>query len=150
MYHPLELCFHVGYVYESTVATNPADLFGFGTWTLLGPGRTVVCVDVSDPDFDAARKTLGSKTHVITTGQLPPHNHPVTDTGHSHLTQRYPTATGGNSGFTIDTSMSGTPTNNTLPTASATTGISIGNTGGGAAIPIVQPSIALYRWERTA
>lgn len=59
----------------------------------------------------------------------------VTDPGHTHLTQRYPTATGGSSGFTIDTSMSGTPANNTLPTASATTGITAStvNPAGGVA-----------------
>ena len=61
------------------------------------------------------------------------HTHPVTDPGHTHLTQRYPTATGGSSGFTIDTSMSGTLANNTLPTASATTGITTANPVGGVA-----------------
>jgi hypothetical protein len=63
------------------------------------------------------------------------HTVSVNDPGHSHLTQRYPTATGGSSGFTIDTSMSGTPANNTLPTANATTGITAGtaNPAGGVA-----------------
>lgn len=53
------------------------------------------------------------------------HVHTVTvnDPGHTHLTQRYPTATGSSSGFTIDTSMSGTLADNTLPTKTATTGI---------------------------
>lgn len=48
----------------------------------------------------------------------------ITDTGHTHLTQRYPTATGSSTGFTIDTSMSGTLADNTLPTKTGTTGIS--------------------------
>jgi hypothetical protein len=63
------------------------------------------------------------------------HTVAVTDPGHSHLTQRYPTATGGSSGFTIDTSMSGTPADNTLPTKGATTGItaSTANPAGGVA-----------------
>lgn len=47
----------------------------------------------------------------------------VTDPGHSHLTQRYPTATGGSSGFTIDTSMSGTLADNTLPVKTAMSGV---------------------------
>lgn len=61
------------------------------------------------------------------------HTVSVNDPGHTHLTQRYPTATGSSSGFTNDTSMSGTLTNNTLPTASGTTGItaSTQNPGGG-------------------
>lgn len=70
------------------------------------------------------------------------HTHPVnvTDNGHSHLTQRYPTATGGSSGFTIDTSMSGALASNTLPTASATTGISAttSNPAGGVAAGTTQ------------
>jgi len=61
----------------------------------------------------AAHSGVVTHTHVVN----------VTDGGHSHLTQRYPTATGGSSGFTIDTSMSGTIADNTLPTKSATTGI---------------------------
>jgi len=61
------------------------------------------------------------------------HTHPVTDPGHTHLTQRYPTATGSNSGFTIDTSMSGTLADNTLPTKSNTTGITTNNPAGGVA-----------------
>ena len=70
------------------------------------------------------------------------HTHPVTDPGHSHLTQRYPTATGTSSGFTIDTSMSGTPTNNTLPTASATTGVTTANPAGGVASIDNRPAFA--------
>lgn len=77
-----------------------------------------------------------SHTHAAHTGVMN-HTHAVdvTDGGHSHLTQRYPTATGGSSGFTIDTSMSGTLADNTLPTKSATTGItaSTQNPSGGVA-----------------
>ncbi len=140
----------VGSIYASVVNTNPADLFGFGTWVAFGAGRAIVGVDPGDADFDAAEKASGSKTHTLTANEMPVHNHPVTDPGHTHLTQRYPTATGGSSGFTIDTSMSGTLADNTLPTKSATTGVTVGNTGGGAAHSIVQPSIAIYLWKRTA
>lgn len=59
------------------------------------------------------------------------HTHPVSDPGHAHTTQRYPTTTGTSSGFTNDTSMSGTPTANTLPTASAATGVTTQNPAGG-------------------
>lgn len=59
------------------------------------------------------------------------HTHPITDPGHEHLTQRYPTATGSSSGFTIDTSMSGTLAANTLPVKNNTTGISTQNPAGG-------------------
>lgn len=72
-------------------------------------------------------------SHTHTYSQIVNHTHPVTDPGHTHLTQRYPTATGGNSGFTIDTSMSGTLADNTLPTKTATTGITTQNPAGGVA-----------------
>lgn len=80
--------------------------------------------------------TGGSATHTHaphddhTINQVINHTHPIniTDPGHSHLTQRYPTATGGSSGFTIDTSMSGTLADNTLPTKTNTTGISAAST----------------------
>jgi hypothetical protein len=67
--------------------------------------------------------TGGAATHQHTYSQVPNHVHPITDPGHTHLTQRYPTTTGGSSGFTADTSMSGTLADNTLPTKSGTTGI---------------------------
>lgn len=70
------------------------------------------------------------------------HTHPVTDPGHTHLTQRYPTATGSSSGFTIDTSMSGTLADNTLPTKTATTGVTTSNPAGGVASIDNRPAFA--------
>jgi microcystin-dependent protein len=81
--------------------------------------------------------TGGAATHSHAYTEIVQHTHAVnvTDNGHTHLTQRYPTATGGSSGFTIDTSMSGTLADNTLPTKSATTGITAttSNPGGSVA-----------------
>lgn len=87
-----------------------------------------------------------SHTHTYT--EVPNHTHPVniTDSGHSHLTQRYPNATGASSGFTIDTSMSGTLTDNTLPTKAATTGITATTSNPGGGVPTgttAGPSAAL-------
>ena len=81
-------------------------------------------------------------THDYT--QIVNHTHPVTDPGHVHTTQRYPTATGANSGFTIDTSMSGTLADNTLPVKSNTTGVTTTNPAGGVATgTTVGPSASL-------
>lgn len=139
----------VGDLLITVVDVNPSGRFG-GTWVKVAQGRALVGVDPADADFDAAEKTSGAKTVTLTEQQIPAHGHAVTDPGHAHLTQRYPTATGGNSGFTVDTSMSGTLADNTLPTKSATTGITIGNTGGGQAHSNVQPSFACFVWKRTA
>jgi hypothetical protein len=142
--------FPVGSVFVSVVATDPATLLGYGTWSAFGAGRMMVGFDSGDADFDAVEETGGAKTVTLTEAQIPSHTHSVTDPGHTHLTQRYPTATGGSSGFTIDTSMSGTPADNTLATKSATTGISVGNTGSGAAHNNLPPYIVCYLWKRTA
>ncbi len=185
--------FPVGSVFTSVVSTDPATLLGYGTWSSFGAGRVLVGLDEGDEDFDTAEETVGSKSasisahagtavashssHTHDYTQVIQHTHTVnvTDPGHTHLTQRYPTATGSSSGFTIDTSMSGTPADNTLSTKSATTGISAttSNPGGSVAtgttdgpsatlshsvtqpdahddVSVIQPSIVVYFWKRTA
>jgi hypothetical protein len=92
--------------------------------------------DSGDTDFDTAEETGGAKTKAISahsgitvgaSGAGSSHNHTgpshthdytqvvnhthATDSqgAHVHAQQRFPTATGGSTGFTVDTSMSGTP-----------------------------------------
>jgi microcystin-dependent protein len=186
----------VGSVYLSVLATSPADLFGLGTWQRIGEGRALVGVDEGDPDFDTPEETGGAKTVTLATADMPAHAHVqnahahgltdpghthvqnahahgLTDPGHTHLTQRYPTSTGGSSGFTIDTSMSGTLADNTLPVKAAATGLTVTDAtpteqaqttgldvddatateqdaGGGGAHENLQPYITVYVWKRTA
>jgi hypothetical protein len=142
--------FPVGSIFLSVVDTNPATLLGYGTWAAIAAGRMLVGYDSGDTDFDTLEETGGAKTVTLTEAQMPAHTHSVTDPGHTHLTQRYPTATGGSSGFTIDTSMSGTLADNTLPTKSATTGISVGSTGSGEAHNNMSPYFVVRMWKRTA
>lgn len=66
--------YEVGDLYLTTKSENPSVRFG-GTWELFGPGRTLVCVDKNDKDFNTVKKTLGTKTQALTTAQLPSHNH---------------------------------------------------------------------------
>ena len=181
--------FPVGSVFLSVVSTNPATLLGYGTWAAIAAGKVLVGLDSGDTDFDTAEETGGAKTkaisahagaavddhasHTHTYSQIVNHTHPVTDPGHTHLTQRYPTATGGSSGFAIDTSMSGTLADNTLPTKTNTTGITTANPAGGVAqgttdgpsaalshavtqssahtdLNVVQPYFVVHMWKRTA
>lgn len=156
--------FPVGSVFIAVVSTNPGTLLGYGTWSAFAAGRVLVGLDSGQTEFDTVEETGGAKTHTLTEAEIPAHTHVqdahahgVTDAGHTHLTQRYPTATGGSSGFTIDTSMSGTLADNTLPTKSATTGVTVNNatavnqtSGGGGAHNNLQPYITVYMWKRTA
>lgn len=54
--------FQVGDIYISLTETNPASKFG-GTWRLSSPGKTLICIDSSDTDFNTAGKIGGFKTH---------------------------------------------------------------------------------------
>lgn len=127
----LLLAYPVGAIYTSVVSTSPATLFG-GTWSAFGAGRVLVGIDAGQTEFDTVEETGGAKTHTLIEAEIPAHVHNQT---------RLPTATGGVTGFTVDTSMSGTP---------ATSGVNTGSTGGGGAHNNLQPYIVVYRWKRTA
>ena len=125
----------VGSLFLATVATDPATLLGYGTWARVAEGRFLVGLSASDGDFDAVGNAAGSKTHThaghsdhgalshagaavgdhsVTQPNahtdVPTHTHATDSQGaHVHAQQRFPTATGGSTGFTVDTSMSGTP-----------------------------------------
>lgn len=143
--------FPVGSVFIAVVSTNPGTLLGYGTWSAFAAGRMLVGLNSGDADFDTVEETGGSKTSSAVVNHT--HAVTVTDPGHTHLTQRYPTATGASSGFTIDTSMSGTPADNTLATKSNTTGITASTAdpaGGVASFSLMNPYIVVYMWKRTA
>ena len=150
--------FPVGAVFIGVVSTNPNTLLGYGTWSAFGAGRVLVGRDSGDVDFDTAEETGGAKTVTSTGSVAAPtisgstaaeaaHTHSVTSNvtvadhgshthtytevpNHVHLVERFPTATGGSTGFTVDTSMSGTPTNSSQNTANPTGGVATGTTAG--------------------
>lgn len=79
----LKLRYPVGSKYTNhSVDTNPATLFGFGTWERIAQGRVIVGIDSGDTDFDTAGETGGTKTVTVSTGQLPQHTH--TQNSHNH------------------------------------------------------------------
>lgn len=88
----------------------------------------------------------GQQNHVLTSGEMPAHNHPaaVTDPGHNHtsLTPSQTTVTS----FTAATNVF-IPPGVTANTSTSTTGITVStsNTGGGAAHTSVQPT-AVVLW----
>ena len=143
--------FPVGSVFIAVVNTSPATLLGYGTWSQIAGGRMLVGQTSGDADFDVAEETGGAKT----SSAVMNHTHAVniTDNGHAHGLNRFPTTTGGSSGFTADTSMSGTPTAVTLTSQSATTGITASTSnpaGGVASFSLMNPYFVVYIWKRTA
>lgn len=70
------LIYPVGHIYISSVNTNPAALFGVGTWEIYGPGRMIMCAGTSTDTAGnevgfAAGSTGGEYFHTLTQAELP-------------------------------------------------------------------------------
>lgn len=127
----LTIIYPVGSIYTSTVSTNPATLFGFGTWVAYGAGRVLVGKATSGT-FATAGATGGAETHTLTIAQMPSHVHGqvVTAlTGGPAVRNDYDSDTNGNA----------------FPQ-----GINTEATGGGQAHNNLQPYVVVYMWNRTA
>jgi len=139
----------IGSVYTAVISTNPATLFGFGTWVAFGAGRVLVGFDGTNTLFDSAEETGGSYDAVVVS-----HSHTatstVTDPGHAHTLT--PIGNSGTQGS--GRAVAGGTVNQAVTINSNTTGISVstsvntqGSTGTNANI---QPYITVYMWKRTA
>ena len=138
----------VGSIYiNAAVATNPATLLGFGTWSAFGAGRVMVGLDAGNAAFDTAQETGGSADATVVS-----HTHTASASSHSHDFTAIATAgadggggalVGGISNATNDGSYSGTTTS----TAPSVTVASAGSSATNANLP---PYIVVYMWRRTA
>jgi hypothetical protein len=132
----------VGSIYTNVaVSTNPATLFGFGTWTAFGAGRVMVGLDAGNALFDTVGETGGSADATLVS-----HTHSVTDPGHAHSYNRdaLDMLDGG-----VFTRRSGTGADPNT-TSTVTTGITIGSAGSSATNANYPPYITVYMWRRTA
>ena len=75
----LQVVYPVGSIYISTNATNPATLFGFGTWSAFAEGRTLIGVGTSDQEFTVG-STGGESEHALTSTEIPVHDTVMTAT----------------------------------------------------------------------
>jgi len=123
----LKKVYPVGCIYTSTVSANPSTLFGFGTWSEYGQGRTLVGIDSGDTEFDTLGKTGGAKTHTLQTTEIPNHAHNI-------RFESIQLTTGGTWRPSINASAGG---------MQATT-----DTGGGGSHNNLQPYIVVYFWKR--
>lgn len=108
-------------------------------------GRVVVGLDGSQTEFNSIGETGGTKTHTLTSNEMPSHNHTINDPGHTHsygdsyrtgnqsTDNAFGTETAANEGFTTETKTTG----------GSTTGIIINSTGGGQAHNNLQPYFVL-------
>lgn len=142
----LAAMYPVGSIYSNaSVSTNPATLFGFGTWTAFGAGRVMVGLNGSDSSFDTLEETGGSKDAIVVS-----HNHSASDSGHQHtITHGFINAFGsGSSGSRGIYSSTGTGTRDLSESASAN--ISVSTTGSSGTNANLPPYIVVYMWKRVA
>jgi hypothetical protein len=162
----LSAVYPVGSIYiNATNATNPGTLLGFGTWVAFGAGRVPVGFNASDPLFDTAEETGGSKDAIVVS-----HTHTATtsDPG-NFINGTVTTDTSGTSGIFGSASGPFTlsrPNNKFLDQGGSNTGtrymdfnfsggahthtLTTASTGSSGTNANLQPYITVFMWKRTA
>jgi microcystin-dependent protein len=147
----INIIYPVGSIYLSVRSVNPENYLPGTTWVAWGQGRTILGMGTSDsdPNGDATYPTVeakgGSRTHKLTTTEMPSHSHDITDSGHSHPFSAYQLNVGGENGASGSNCRTVTKS-----TSSSTTGISIKNTGSGSSHNNLMPYITCYMFKRTS
>lgn len=140
----LAAIYPVGSIYtNATNATNPGTLLGFGTWVAFAAGRVMVGFNGSDPLFDAAEETGGSKDAIVVSHT---HTATVSDPSHAHTISGAEIISRGSGGQGF-AALGGSTS-----TAAVTTGITVSNASAGSSgtNANLQPYITVYIWKRTA
>jgi hypothetical protein len=139
----LQVIYPIGCIYTTTVATNPATVFGFGTWVAFGAGRVLVGVGTSDAVY-AAAATGGESTHALSTVELAAHKHQIgmRDDG-STVGGNIQVASTGNTMAFDSAGTAGTATGGGADSLSY-------SAGSGTAHNNLQPYIVVFMWTRTA
>jgi hypothetical protein len=131
----------VGAIYISTSGTNPATLFGFGTWEVYGQGRAIVGAG-SGTDSRGESKSFsagaigGEYNHQLTVAEMPSHSHNLAGSAWQNAFT---------DGLNIAYSIAG----RNMPRTGWYSGF-MSDAGGGDAHNNVQPYIAIYIWRRAS
>lgn len=143
MYEGFQQAYPVGAIYLSTVATNPGTVLGFGTWTQIAQGRTLI--------GEGTGAGLTARTAGAEIGQedaiIPDHTHVATQAQHRH---KVPTGnTSGNDDNIVDEGDNPNVTN--VYTDYQQPAITVQNATGGEPVDDknMQPSLVVYIFERT-
>lgn len=123
-----------GKLYISMDSTNPEEILGFGTWTLVSKGRMLMGVDPDSSEFSSSGLVGGKSSVTLTVSNLPPHDHEQFVTANNGGTMK------GRADYDTDAD-----NNNKY-----TQGIRTGLTGSGTAFSILPPYVTAYIWQRTA
>ena len=159
--------FPVGFIWESTDATNPANILGVGTWESYGQGRVLVGAGQgSGLSNYTAGSTGGEEKHKLTTEELASHMHNSTTSwtslvGYFSIPNNPKNAAAHYDGGGIvrkesnyNAKYAGADSDdwgrNFKIDASHNHTVTIGNSGGNTAHENRPPYIAIYRWRRTS
>lgn len=130
--------YKVGDLFFTTNKENPSIRFG-GSWELFGKGKTLVCVDENDSDFNEVKKSGGEKTHKLTIEEMPAHNHDMDDATYGGYKNKLGIRGDGGGGSQL------------IPQMTQTNGFSRyipDSRGGSQSHNNVQPYITCYIWIR--
>ena len=155
MLDTMKKIYPVGSIYMSTVSTNPATLFGFGTWEAMPAGHVLLAQGKSSwgTTYNAG-STGGEATHQLTVGELPAHNHTAstnTTGNHTHQFQLY--GPNGNTNLNFPSDYDTNYARNkgtTLSAGNHSHTININNTGSSQSHNNMQPYLTVYMWKRVS
>lgn len=163
MLDTMKKIYPVGSIYMSTVSTNPATLFGFGTWEAMPAGHVLLAQGKSSwgTTYNAG-STGGEATHQLTVGELPTHNHNATtnnvnqngnigwlQAGKDYNFSGVFSTSSKNQGANVGNGES-TGVWNCIFNSTHSHNITINNTGSNQSHNNLQPYISVYIWKRTA
>ena len=138
---------------------NPNKVYPKQIWVRFAEGRTLVGVDEADPLFSEAERVCGEQEHVLSTEELPSHEHTISGTAASGGAHTHPMyirkncSVGGSAWKSGSTSDNEGSVNSRIASAGAHTHTLSGTAvaaGGSEAHNNIQPSIAVYYWKRVA
>jgi ligand-binding SRPBCC domain-containing protein len=149
----LVLIYPIGSIYTATVSTNPATLFGFGTWTAFGAGRVLI----GNGGGFTAGATGGSADAIVVS-----HTHTFSaTTGTTSLTGTFQASKPASASGIVSVQSTGlaggadgSQVSATQYAISASHSHSVSgttdSTGASATNANLQPYIVVYMWQRTA